>query len=171
MIPLPTSLAARAVAAAALVVVGFGAGWTVNGWRTGAETERLRAEHAQEAAGRVSRALETLRDVQAARDALAAQLAALDADRTETLRRLTHENDRLRAGANSGSVRVRVVGAACPGAPVVPEAPARGGVDSGAGAELDAQARQALFDFRADAIRVGVKLDACQRSLRALTGQ
>lgn len=157
--------------AALVLAVGLATGWAVNGWRLGAETARLRTAAAEEATGRVSRALDTLKAAQAQRDALAATLAGIDADRNESLRRFNHENDRLRDGATTGAVRVRVVGATCPGAADVPQAAAPGSVDTGAGPELGPDARQRYFTLRAALGTVGEQLAACQAAARALTGQ
>jgi hypothetical protein len=54
---IPPQYRAYAVCAlvAILLALGFAGGWAVNGWREGAETERLRTAHAQEAAARVQR--------------------------------------------------------------------------------------------------------------------
>lgn len=167
MNPQTLKLAAVAVAAAAL----FGAGWAVNGWRLGTAMATERTHEAEAHAKALSDALAQRDAAAGQRDALQAQLAANDAAHTATLRSLTDENNSLRGAVAAGARVVRIRGAVCPSAPGVPQAPAGGGVDSGTGAILDAQAGQAVLDFRGDAIRVGEKLAACQDAVRAMTGQ
>lgn len=160
MIPYP--LAVRALAGLAVAAACFGAGWAVNGWRLGASIAQERADEAR-------RALRVAETAGAERDALAGDLARVDADAIRNLRRLTDENDDLRARVAAGTVRVRVRGAACPAH--VPASASGSGVDSGAGTELTPTAGQDILDLRADAIRVGAKLSACQDALRAITQQ
>jgi CRISPR/Cas system-associated endoribonuclease Cas2 len=170
---IPPQYRAYAVCAlvAILLALGFAGGWAVNGWREAAETERLRTAHAQEAAARVQRSLDVLKATQADRDALAKRLAAIDTVSLDNFRRFEHENDRLRDGAATGSVRVRVVGATCPGAADVPQAAASGSVDHGAGPELGPDARQRYFALRGALGRASEQLAACQAGARAMTGQ
>lgn len=160
-LPTPQGVAVRALAALAVAAVGFLAGWAVNGWRMAGEVEGVKAATAQAYA----KALET---ANTERDTLARKLATVDTDHSATLRRLTDENDRLRAGVAAGSVRVRVPGASCPS---LPQAPAGSSVDSGTGALLTAEAGQDFLNLRAAAIRTGEKLAACQDAVRTITGQ
>lgn len=171
LIPAPYRAAAVAGLLAACVGLGFAGGWAVNGWRLGTELQADKARHAQAVAKGLSDAIAQRDAAIKERDAKAAQLAAIDADASETLRRFNRANDSLRPGVAAGTVRVRVHGAECPRPADVPQAPARGGVDSGTGAVLAPETGSAVLDLRADAERVARKLDACQRSLGCITGQ
>lgn len=159
VIPAPYRIAALACVVAAACAGSFAAGWGVNGWRLGAQVERDNATRAEAAA----------RDLKAAtdeRDALAGKLAASAGERQKELRSLQDENDRLRRAVATGVVRVRVPGAVCPD---VPKAPGGRVVDSGAGAVLTPDAGQTVYDLRAAAGRIGIKLNACQDALKLLS--
>lgn len=170
----PYALALKLAALASLVAAGFAGGWTLQGWHMGSQLAKAEAAHAEAKTKAVAATLRQLKTATAERDALATRLSAIDANESERIRTLQHENDRLRAGVASGAIRVRVNGATCPAVErtaSLPQAPAGGGVDSGTGAVLGVEAGQAVFDLRADAIRVAGKLNACQDELRAITGQ
>lgn len=173
LIPPQYRLAAMAAAFVAAVGVGFGGGWTVNGWRLGAALEAAKGAHEADKAQALAATVRQLITASADRDALAAQLADLDKNATADLKRLTNENETLRGRVAAGTVRVRVNGAVCPGAQPadVPQAPAGSGVDTGTGAVLTADAGRSVFNLRAAAIREGSKLAACQAALGRLTGQ
>lgn len=161
----------RLVAAAAALAVSFGAGWAVNGWRVGAQVDKIKADQSAALATANRSALVLQQRLDAERDGKAAELAAIDAKGAKALRDAQNENDRLQRCIAAGTcgLRVNVVRGACPAGDVPGTAPA-GGVDLGAGAELAPAARQDYFTLRGSIERAGAKLTACQASLRLLTG-
>lgn len=161
----------RLVAAAAALAVSFGAGWAVNGWRVGSQVDKLKADQSAALATANRSALVLQQRLDAERDGKAAELAAIDAKGAKALKGAQDENDRLQRCIAAGTcgLRVNVVRSACP-ASDVPGTAATGGVDSGTGIELAPAARQDYFTLRNALGRVGAKLDACQSSLRTLTG-
>lgn len=171
LIPAQYRVAAElAVLAVALAAAGA-CGWMVNGWRLESRNAHDREAFAQERAKALGVAV-AARDVAIKdRDALAGKLAAIDAASLDNLRRFEHANDTLAARADAGTVRVRVVGAACPAAHDVPQAAAPAGVDSGTGAELGPDARRRYFALRGALGHAVEQLAACQSAARAMTGQ
>ena len=101
----------------------------------------------------------------------AGRIAAIDAERTESLRSAQREIDRLRAAVAAGAVRLRVAGR-CPvsaaGGPGVGDG-AAGGSASAAGSTGDAylsrDAEQAYFALRNGIARQADQLGACQSIL------
>jgi hypothetical protein len=171
---IPPQYRALAVAGllAAVAGLGFAGGWTVNGWRLGSALATAKTQAAEDKAKALAATVKQRDEAIAERDRTARQLADVDKTATDNLRRLTDENDRLRARVRAGSVVVRVPGAVCPErAADVPQAPAGSGVDSGTGAVLTPAAGQDFLDLRAAVIRAQGKLDACQQSLGRMTGQ
>ena len=161
----------RALFMAALVAVGAAGAWVVDSWRLEGQIATLKAQHAQAIADATAKAFAAQRKADADHAALADKIAAIDAANHDNFVRFEHENDRLAADADAGSVRVRVIGANCPGSGDVPQAPAAADVDSGAGAELGADARRRYFALRAALGQVQSQLAACQQAGRAMTGQ
>lgn len=161
----------RLAAAGAALLAAFGAGWAVNGWRVGAEVDRLKSEHAASVATANRSALVLQQRLDAERDRQAAELAAIDAAGQARLRSAQDENDRLQRCIADGTcgLRVNVTRGACP-AGTVPGAAPTSSVDSGAGAELTPDARRNYFALRNGLGRVHAKLDACQDALRKVTG-
>ncbi|EEO27195.1 lysis system i-spanin subunit Rz [Oxalobacter paraformigenes] len=90
----------------ALFVVGFVAGWMVNGWRLNAQIEATEAEHAQalQKAEQVARAKEQA--WQAAHDALAKKYEK-EKENAKT------EINRLRGRISAGTVRLSVPARGC----------------------------------------------------------
>ena len=153
-------LALRALAALASLVVAFVCGYQIADWR-------ITARVTTEALATAQTAFAGYKEKVDERDALAARLAASDADHIKELRKAQNETNRLRARDASGALGLRV-DAACPAIPE-PAAPDRAGVDSGAGAELAPAARQAYFALREGIDLAGRQLAACQDELRART--
>lgn len=163
---------ARIALCLALFAAGGVAGWTVDSWRLAAKVADAKVGEANLRADVSGRALAQARVATAQRDALAGKLSTLDAQASANLRKMQDENETLRAGVRAGTRVVRVAGAVCPERTAdVPQAPAAGGVDSGAGAVLSADAGQLVYDLRARIIRTERKLSACQGAAQALTGQ
>ena len=171
LIPPGLQLWVRIAALLALAIAGIAAGVKVTEWRLSGDLQALRAEHAQTVADAATAAAAAQKKAQADHDALAAQLAGLAATYHEDLMREQGANDLLRADLAAGRRVVRVA-AACPDRVAgVPQAAGGGVVDPGAGAVLAPETGQAVLDLRADAIRVGAKLAACQAALGCITGQ
>ena len=135
------------------------------------ELGELKLQYAQEQGKALAAAVAQRDAAIKQRDATASKLAAIDASGIDNLRRFEHANQALAAGADAGTVRVRVIGAACPAAHDVPQAAAGGSVDPAAGAELGADARRRYFAFRGALGDAQAQLAACQQSLREVTGQ
>lgn len=154
---------------AAAAAITFGAGWTANGWRMGSKLDALKAAQSQAVAAANASALALQKTLDNERDGKALELAAIDANYTKQLGEANHETNRLQRCIDNGTcgLRVNTVRTACPSA--VPGTPATGRVDSGAGSELAADARQDYFSLRAGVIRQHAKLAACQESLRVNT--
>ena len=142
----------RVALAAGALVVAFGGGWTVNGWRLTSAHDAERLQAAENAA-------ESLRLAQQSVDAMAARLRASDDAHAAKLRKAQDETNRLRSAGSS--VRL-LVNASCPDMPQAASAP---GVDSGTRAELDPAARPAYFALRDAIDRAEAQLAACQAEL------
>ena len=143
----------RLFAIAAAVVVVFLAGWNVNGWRWENKVSAMQLAWSTAA----TEASEAARDKE---QQLAAQVAELDARYTAERKIRDEETNSLRAAVDAGARRLRIA-ATCP-ADRVPATAAGPGVDTGAGAELTADARSAYFDLRSGLSRVEAKLAACR---------
>lgn len=152
------------------LAVSFGAGWLGNGWRYDAQLQKIRADQAQALNTANSAVVQTQKRLDAERDEHASELAQLDAAGTSNLRKMHEENTRLRTCIDRGTcgLRVNVVRRAC-SAGDLPGAAETSRVDSGDGAELSPDARQAYFALREALGRVEIKLAACQSSLNILT--
>jgi type II secretory pathway pseudopilin PulG len=140
-----------------VLLAAFVAGGVVNGWRI----EARYAEKEKVAA----KALKTAQDE---RDTLSKKLTdSNDAHATE-LKKAQDETNTLRNGIDSGAYSLRIK-AKCPAIPVLPQAPSPTRVDSGAGAELDSDARRAYYALRSGIDRASAQLAACQGELRLRT--
>lgn len=136
-------------AAVIALVLAFGTGWAVQGWRMGMQLQEQRTQHAR-----------TLQDVAektaAARDAvqkqerqMAAQLAELDKQKMEEINAAKSETNRLRRCIAAGTCGVRFKSAPTPGeraGGLGQDAPA-GSVGNAAPA-LDASVQQDVLDLR-----------------------
>jgi len=141
------------------LLAGIAIGWTINGWRLDAKSERREAEiaDAKTRASEQARTIETT--LQAA---LVETLDTLDAERTTA-----HEEvSRLRADVDAGRKRLRVAAtcpaAILPGNPLVP-----GGTDPAA-PQLDAAARPTYYALVAGLKDAEATLAACQMVLTDL---
>lgn len=100
------------VVAAALA---FGAGWTVNGWRLGAELAGLRAESAREQAAQATATVTTLQADAAAIHQAVTEYAGIQSTLTPKITALTKElrnAPRLPDNCRPDAVRVRNLDAA-----------------------------------------------------------
>lgn len=171
LIPAPARAEVEAIAIVIALALAGACGWMVNGWRLGTQLQAERTHYAQEQRVALAAAVKQRDDAIKDRDALAGKLASIDQSGIDNLRRFEHANQTLAAGADAGSVRVRVIGAACPASHDVPQASPGSGVDSSAGAELGADARRRYFALRGTLGQVQQQLSACQDAVRAITGQ
>lgn len=139
----------------ALFVVGFVAGWMVNGWRLNAQIEATEAEHAQalQKAEQVARAKEQA--WQAAHDALAKKYEK-EKENAKT------EINRLRGRISAGTVRLSVPARGC----AVSSNPGTGAGETRA--ELDAQAADDLIAIAADGDAAIRELNLCIDKYNAL---
>lgn len=165
LIPAPYRLAAALAGAALLAAAGFGAGWTVQGWRAAADLAELKADHAETVTKAKAAERGALQDVLNNERALRADLegiahdartraAAADAAAAD----LAGQHDRLRAHL---AARRSAAGACAPGA----AAAAAGGSPAGAAAALvPGDWRDVMLDEAATALRaLAPAVDAAAR--------
>ncbi len=150
--------------------VCFGAGWGVSAWYSSNEVNTTKLQYANARSDALVSTLTQLKEVTRQRDALMNKLSAIDGKYATQIEGAKNEAvlDCVRRGACG--VRVK---ATCPAARTanVPASAAGGSVDTGAGAELTAQAGRDYATLR-EGIRVQkLTLDACQESLGNITGQ
>jgi len=150
-------LARSLLAAGLCLVLGFSAGWGVNGWR-------LDAKYSHEAEARAQAAAKQLATLTADRDAKAAALTVANDRHMKELQGAQNETNRLRDCLRSGTCGLRIAATCSPAQ--TPGATAAPSVDSGAGAELAETARRAYFALRDGIDRAGSQLAACQDELR-----
>lgn len=165
LLPIITAIPWRAIGIALVAALLFGAGWTVNGWRY---EGRIAKSTAQAAFDQTTASEKARMDEQTWRN----RYAALDQETTRKMSEARNEIEALRARVESGAVRLRV-SATCPGKTDLHAGAGATGLDHGAGAELDPDARSAYFALRAGLIRVETKLAAAQDALiicRDMTG-
>ncbi len=159
------TLLGKFVIALAVLMVGFGAGWTSNGWRLGTQIANLKTEHEQavNAAAEVTRLAQKAED--AKHEAEVQRLAAIDKTHTDNLKKANDETNRLQRCLDNGTcgLRVNVVGSCS--ADRLPGSASSGRMDLGSGAQLTADARRSYFDLRAGIATVTEQLGACQESL------
>lgn len=164
-------LIARLAMVAALVGGGFGGGWVVNGWRLGTAMANLKADHSAAVATANGAALKLQKELDAQRDATAAQLSSIATAGAKRVKALKDENEILRASVRGGSIGLRVA-ATCPGpASDVPTGPPGGIVGTGTGPRLTPGAESDYFALRDGIQTQRETLTACQKALAALTGQ
>lgn len=166
--------------AAAILTVGFGAGWGVNGWRMSGELQSEKTENAKQLGDMRKRDNDALeryivagKKLQQERDALAAQLAAQDAKHTRELNDAKQKETDFRACVAAGKCGLRV-NATCPSPATtagLSQALAGSGVDSGASVRLTPDAQSNYFTLRTGIIEYRARLGACQDALKAITGQ
>ncbi|WP_019646957.1 lysis system i-spanin subunit Rz [Novispirillum itersonii] len=140
----------RLILLAALLMGGFTAGWTVNGWRLNARQADLIAAY--------DTALdEAVAAARAQVEATARRLAEADTRHTTALLEATDEINRLRLSVAAGAVRLRVR-ATCPAAAAVPGSAAPSGVGDDTAPELAGDAREAYYTLRDQLTRMEAQL-------------
>lgn len=136
------------------LVLAFGAGWMVNGWRLNEELATLKSGYDREAA----EASEKARGFESELRTRVETIDKLQKDLKDAQTR----NDSLRADLAAGSKRV-LVRASCPASGSVPGPAGSPGVDDGAGyAELDGQVASAMVGITSDGDTSIRKLNALQ---------
>lgn len=95
------------------------------------------------------------------------KLTDLDQRSTKALNEKLTQNDRLRADLATAQ-RMRLQGTSCPAQPAGDQTGTAGSVGDGAGIELSAETRHAVFDLRASILSDHGKLDYLQRYIRRL---
>lgn len=165
-------LAVKAIAGVVAGAMCFGAGWAVNGWRTGSRLSDQEAAHAQQDARRNAVAAKQVWDASVSRDLLAHDLAASDAKFRGKLNDKQAELDDLRASVASGAVGLRFAVESAPSSSAVLPGPNAGcSVDTGNAARLTADAEQAYFALREGLNAQQEQLAACVVALGRITGQ
>lgn len=147
---------AKLAVALLLAVLGFGAGWTSNGWRLDAARQR-------DVAAERTATLAAVRAADDEREAWATRQAAIDETNSRALREAKDETSKLRDCVAAGTCGLRIA-ATCRRADL-PGTPAGGGVDTGASPRLTADAEQAYFALRDGIVTVRAQLAACQETL------
>lgn len=87
----PYKLRLAAGAGVAAVVLAFGAGWAVNGWRLGADLANLRAAHAQAQAAQANATVSTLQADAAVIHQAATEYAGIQSTLAPKITALTKE--------------------------------------------------------------------------------
>lgn len=166
--------AAWAVGVILLLSLGAAIGWTLNGWRLGAQvsavqaqTERERAAHQADLAAISNAAARQVSQALAQQHAAQQALAALDQKSTEELKNAIAENDRLRARLAAGG-RVRVAGSCPAAAGTVPTTATAASVGDAGTVELSAEAGRNVLDIRAGIIADQAALRALQQYVRTV---
>lgn len=139
------------------LVVAFGCGWGVNGWR-------LDATYQTEQNTRLTAAIEARDKAVEDRDALALKLAKSNDAHAFELRKAQNETNSRRDAVSVGTLGLRVA-ATCPGTPTTEAAPGAV-VDHGTGPELARDARQDYFALLDGIDQTVARLGACQDELR-----
>lgn len=140
----------------AVAALAFFLGWIVQGWRLDARIAETASQQADARAASSETARATEHD-------LAQGFALRDRLLTEQRKSADAENDRLRAGLDSGAVRL-YVRAVCPAAGLSGAAADPGG-GAGTAAELDPAARPDYLALRAGLSKTETVLAECQGAL------
>lgn len=158
----------KMIAAVGVAAGIFWSGWAVNNYRWQARYSQLETEHAAQINKINQEYINDVNVMAEAADTLRAEIAAKDKRYHEQLTTALAQNSDLQRAVNDNRkrllVRVNPNSQSCDKAAVPAEATSPG-VDTGAGAELAADARQDYFDLRAAIVRVETKLKACQALL------
>lgn len=121
---------------------------------------RTKQRHAEQLQGLAQLAIAAADKARVARDALQGAFASIDQATTKGKRHALTDNDRRRAADAAGTERLRIA-AVCPataaGGEHVPGGPTGPGVDAGT-AELAPEVRQAVWDLRAEVIKLEAQL-------------
>lgn len=161
------TLEIKALLAALVAAVLFGAGWTANGWRLNGDIDQIKAE--QSAA--VAAATQATADAQKREDdksqALAAALGTIDTLQSAATLKAKNDTNTLRNAVASGAQRL-YVHATCPPSPGnLPPTASGSIVDNSAAPGLTADAGQAYFSLRDGLTQQRGQLLACQEALAA----
>ena len=154
---------AKALIAAALFVLGFAAGWAVNGWRTGADLADVKRQHAEVLAGIARKTTDAVTAVRKLEQAANSAISTADKSATERIAKNEEETSRLRECVRLGTCGVRIV------TRVVRESIGGGAADSSASnmgdaaIELDREAASRVLDLRESVQLDAEKLDYLQR--------
>ena len=145
----------KALITIVLFALGLAVGWGVQGWRSEARIQSLRADHAKvlkDIAAKVEKARQA---VQRAADAANTAINEADKAATERIAKNEEETDRLRACVAAGTcgVRIKTVYVREPGGGESTDSGS--GTVGDAGVELDQATGLRVFD-----LRKSVKLDA-----------
>jgi len=125
---------------AGCLAVGFGGGWSVNGWRKD-------ASHAEELAAIDAAKDQAVSEAESRRQRVAAAYAALDAKHYQEITNAQAVQDRLRADLAAGRKRL-LVRATCPAPATVPAGAGAPGLGDAAAPELRGDAIEAFHDLR-----------------------
>ncbi len=153
----------KVLIAVALFALGLAVGWGVQGWRSEARIQSLRADHAKVLADISAATEKTRQAVQRAADAANAAINEADRAATERIARNDEENSRLRACVRAGTCGVRIV------TRYVRDSSSDGAADSttstvgDAAVELDQAAGLRVLDLRESVQLDAEKLDYLQR--------
>lgn len=115
MNPLTINPLALLGAGALAIALGFGSGWTANGWRLGAELSDLKATHAGEQATQAATAITDMKADAASIHAAATEYAAIESTLAPKIAALTKElknAPKLPPGCRPDDFRVRNLEAA-----------------------------------------------------------
>lgn len=136
------------VAVGVTLVAGFIAGWSVNGWRIGAQVDRLKADHARAYA-------EALEASKAAEKALTGQSEKIRKDTNAKIAEI-----RRTAAADIERVRQRQSRADLPANPAA--------CAGSTGAQLASGDAEFLARYAADAATVNASLQACVKAYESV---
>lgn len=166
LIPAQYRLAAGVGIAAAMLLSGAAAGWTVNGWRLGRDLAAIQQQHTEQLAKNEQVANAAFREQQQARQQLENKLSLLDQQRYGELQNAQATTDRLSADLATTRQRMRVTITAdsCRQLSGAGKAAGADRVDDGA-VTADIQPATA-----ADLARLAGEADACAVKLTALQG-
>ena len=151
----------------AIFLIGLG-GWKIRDYKAdqqitalNLEAERAKTAELSEYIGRLAALEKTNQDLQN-------KLSDMDTKHTGKLNEKIDENNRLRTDLATAQ-RMRLKGTSCPQTNTGSDHTASTGLDDGAGIELSAETRLAVWDLRESIIRDQAKLAYLQEERRSLT--
>jgi len=158
-------------AKAGLLLVCFGLGWLVNGWRLSAELADVQSSHSRAIARAAAETLTAQQERDALADEKRQRLAGIGTEAAKQGVQNANENERVNTCLRDGSCVLRIRAQCPPAASNVPSARPGGGVDTPAPAVLAPETGQAYTALRAGILETERVLRACQASLGVFTGQ